>query len=360
MKKTFMAMLLVGGTMSVFAQNTQTNPATNQSTTNPTTAPTTTQPTTTQPTSTTTDPSTATGTMASDTVRPTTGAPAASGNWNGVSASTSWTPETAPAYSWNNYGNWQNMGSVYPTGNTNLNNSGAMNNTAANGAMNSTGSYSAYGGTAVANLPANVQMRFSQDFPAGAGNQFSWNQYGDWFHTHYLSNGRLWQYYYSQRGDGYALVLPVVHTYVPENIINNAIQKFGTNLYSIGMVKTNNGSSAYQVGLIQNGQLNMQYLDDNGATVADVWRTEDSTSMNAMQNNAAMDSGATMNAQPSTGTESMNSSTSTDMNNTDANKEKTKIKVKHADGSVDKYKTKDGQLKVKSKPATGTTNNEQQ
>ncbi|WP_121354668.1 hypothetical protein [Flavisolibacter nicotianae] len=358
MKKTFLAMLLVGGTMSVFAQNTQTNP-TNQSTTNPTTAPTTTQPTTTQPTSTPTDPSTTTSSMATDTVRP-TGAPSATGNWNGVSASTSWTPETAPAYSWNNYGNWQNMGSVYPTGNANLNNSSNMNNTAANGALNSTGSYSAYGGTAVANLPANVQMRFNQDFPTGANNQFSWNQYGDWFHTHYLSNGRLWQYYYSKRGDGYALVLPVVHTYVPENIINNAIQKYGTNLYSIGMVKTNSGNSAYQVGLIQNGQLNMQYLDDNGATVADVWRTEDSTGMNSMQNNAAMDSSGSMNAQPSTGNETMSSSTDSNMNNSDANKEKTKVKVKHADGSIDKIKTKNGQLKVKSKPSTDNTNNEQQ
>ena len=360
-----MAMLLVGGTMSVFAQNTQTTPTTNQSTNTSTTT-----PTTQQTTGTTGDPTSTTGgnvsnmsNMASDTVKP--GAPSTTGNWNGVSASTSWTPETPPAYSWNNYGNWQNMGSVYPTGNRNANN---MNNTASanNGTMSSTGSYSAYGGTAVSNLPANVQMRFNQDFPTGANNQYSWNQYGDWFHTHYVNNGRLWQYFYSTRGDGYALVLPVVHTYVPENIINSAIQKYGSSLYSIGMVKTNSGADAYQIGLIQGGQLNTQYLDESGVSVNDVWRV-DSTGMDSTQTNAAMGSGTTSGNWSSDASSSQQSSMSTDMNsqsgdmnNQSSNQGKTKMKIKHADGSETKIKTKDGQTKVKTSPATNDQTNQQQ
>lgn len=334
----------------MFAQNTQTGS------------------TTTNPQTTTGTPQQSTSTMNStDTVPGATANPTATatGSWNGVSASTSWTPETAPAYSWNNYGNWQNMGSAYPVANGNLNTNSTMNGVAANnGTMSSTGSYSAYGGTAVASLPANVQMRFSQDFPTGANNQYSWNQYGDWFHTHYVNNGRLWQYFYSQRGDGYALVLPVLHSYVPENIINNAIQKYGSSLYSISMVRTQGDSNTYQVGLIQGGQLNMQYLNESGATVNDVWRTEDSASMNATQNNAAMDSNSTsgsMNSdasQQSSMSTDMNSNAG-DMNNSSSDKGKSKLKIKHADGSETKIKTKDGQTKVKTSPATNNSNDQQ-
>lgn len=360
MKKTFMTMLLVGGTLSMFAQNTQTG----STTTNPQTTTGTPQQSTSTMNSTDTVPGATTNPT---TTNPTATNPTtATGSWNGVSASTSWTPETAPAYSWNNYGNWQNMGSAYPVANGNLNTNSNMNGVAANnGTMSSTGSYSAYGGTAVASLPANVQMRFSQDFPTGANNQYSWNQYGDWFHTHYVNNGRLWQYFYSQRGDGYALVLPVLHSYVPENIINNAIQKYGSSLYSISMVRTQGDSNTYQVGLIQGGQLNTQYLNESGATVNDVWRTEDSTSMDSTQSNAAMGSSSTSgnwssdaSSQQSTMSTDMNSNAG-DMNNQSAEKGKTKLKIKHADGSETKIKTKDGQTKVKTNPASNNSNDQQ-
>jgi len=427
MKKTFLAMLLVGGTMTMFAQNTQTgstttqgnnastnnssttnSSTTNSSTTNDSTMGNTNNSNTTTngavngtntttngtlnngsaTNGTTTNGTTTNGTMNNGTTTNGTvnGSATANGSWNGVSASTSWTPETAPTYGWNSYGNWQNSGSVYATGN---NNNSSMNNAAsANGSMNSSGSYSAYGGTAVANLPANVQTRFGQDFPAGANNQYSWNQYGDWFHTHYISGGRLWQYFYSQRGDGYALVLPVIQTYVPENIISSAIQKYGSSLYSIAMVKTNNGNNAYQIGLLQGGQMNMQYLDENGATVADVWRVDTTGSMQSTQSNAAMgqdtgrqdmnnpssmsgnsgnqnsgssSSNSSLNSgsQSGSGSTMDNSSSSGTTNDQSSGSDKTKMKIKHADGSVDKIKTKNGQTKVKTTSASNNTSNQQ-
>lgn len=363
MKKTFLAMLLLGSTLSMFAQNTPTEPTTNPTTTPPTTnekvSADTTRPTTVTPAPTTT---TTDATMPMNTTPATTTTTA---TWNGVSTSASWTPETAPAYGWNNYRIWNNMGSMYPATRNSISTTTSTSVAANNGNMSSTGSYSAYG-TPVSSLPANVQMRFNQDFPTGVNNSYSWNQYGDWFHTHYISNGRLWQYHYSQRGDGYALVLPVVETYVPENIINNALQKYGSNLYSIAMVKTNHGVSTYQLGLLQNGQLSMQYLDENGASVADVWRTEDSTSMNAMQSNAAMDSNGNMNNSSmsnssTTTTESMSTGSENNTNGSAADKGKSKLKIKNADGSIDKVKMKNGQLiKQKSKPAPSDLNNNQQ
>jgi len=371
MKKTFLAMLLVGGSMSMFAQTTGSGSTT--SGTGSTTTPTTNSST--NPTmGSTTNSSTTNGSMNSTTNN---------GAWNGVSTpSTSWAPETAPTWGWNSYGIWNNYGmnngsanntTTYGSG-TNagtVDNSASMNSSN-NGNMSSTGAYNAYG-TAVANLPANVQYRFNQDFPAGVNNQYSWNQYGDWFHTYYMNNGRLTQYFYDQRGNGYALALPVLQTYVPENIITSALQKYGSNLYSIAMVKTNNGSNAYQIGLLQHGQINTQYLDDNGATVADVWRTEDMNNgnMNATQSNAAMGTDGSMsnsnsssnwNNSSNSNTDMSNSSSTSgsDMSNQSTDSGKTKLKIKHADGSIDKIKTKNGQTKIKSKPAPDNMNNNQQ
>jgi hypothetical protein len=404
MKKTFLAMLLLGGTMSMFAQTTGTgstttqgnnSSTTNSSTTNPTMGTTnnsrsTTNGSTMSGTNTTTNGTWNNGNTTSGSVNGTTGNMNSTSNnsasWNGVSnPSTSWTPETAPSYGWNSYGIWNNYGmnngstmsGSNSTANSSMNNGSSMNNssnmsnsTTANGNMSSANSYSAYSGTAVSSLPANIQYHFNQDFPAGVNNQYSWNQYGDWFHTYYMNNGRLTQYFYDQRGNGYSLALPVLETYVPENIVSSALQKYGSQLYSIAMVKTNNGQNAYQIGLLQGGQMNMQYLDENGATVADVWRVENMNngSMNSTQSNAAMDnsgsmsnssSSSSMDNSSSTSSDSMSGQSGSDSNNQSSDNGKTKLKIKHADGSIDKIKTKNGHTKVKTIPATDNTNNQQ-
>lgn len=344
MKKTLLAMLLAGGSMSLFAQ---TNPTTNT----PTQEPTTSQPTTTQP-------SMQTNTM--------TNTNSTINTWNGVSVnSTSWAPERDPSWNWNNYGVWNssanwNANPNSPTGNAtaNMNNS----NMNADGTMSSTGNYSAYGGTAVPYLPANVQFRFNQDFPTTANTPFSWNQYGEWFHTYNMNNGRLTQYFYDSRGNGYALALPVLHTYVPENIVANALNKYGSSLYSISMVKTNGNDSTgtYQIGLLDRGQLYMQYLDENGVTVGDVWRVDevDSTGvMTTTETNAAM--GSDMNTNQNVTNQSTMGTTS-DMNQTqtatDPSNQVTEIKTKegkteieYADGSETKIKTEKDKIKIKTK-----------
>ena len=359
MKKTLLAMLLVGGSISVFAQTTPTTPTPTQE---PTTQPTTTQPTTTQPTTTqptTTDPSMQTNTMNNSSNINT---------WNGVSVnSTSWAPEKDPSWNWSNYGVWNgsanwNANPNSPTGNTANN-----QNMNADGTMSSTGNYSAYGGTAVPYLPANVQFRFNQDFPTTANTPFTWNQYGEWFHTYHKNNGRLTQYFYDARGNGYALALPVLHSYVPENIVANALDKYGTSLYSISMVKTNGNDSTgtYQIGLLDRGQLYMQYLDENGVTVGDVWRVDevDSTGvMTTTETNAAM--GSDMNTNQNVNNQSTMGTTS-DMNQTqtatDPSQKVKEIKTKegkteieYEDGSETKIKTEKDKIKIKTKDGKKT------
>lgn len=380
MKKTFLAFLMAGGTMTMFAQTTQ------PSSTSPSTTPQ--SPNTTQQSAGVTgDPSSQTGNNVSNmsnsatngTTNATNNRNTTTGAWNGVSNnttynSTSWAPESDPSWNWNNYGMWNgsanwnansNGTSVYGTnsmGNSSMNNgtmnNGTMNNGSMNNgsmtdgsmnnntSMNSTGSYNAYSGTAIAGLPANVQMRFNQDYPTGMNNQYTWHQYGDWFHTHYMNNGRLMQYYYDQRGSGYALALPVLQTYVPENIVASALNKFGSSLYSIAMVKTADGSDAYQVGLLQRGQMSMHHLNENGASVANVWRVDSVDNMGVMsatQSNAAMGTNQNMNMP--------NQSNVTDgMNNGDKTKVKDgKIEIEHADGTQTKIKWDDDKIKIKDK-----------
>lgn len=360
MKKTLLAMLLAGGSMSLFAQ---TNPTTNTPTQEPTTSqPTTTQPTTTQPS---TDPSMQTNTMQNNTM---TNTNSNINTWNGVSVnSTSWAPEKDPSWNWNNYGVWNSSANWNANPNSPTGNTAANSNMNADGTMSSTGNYSAYGGTAVPYLPANVQFRFNQDFPTTANTPFSWNQYGEWFHTYHMNNGRLTQYFYDSRGNGYALALPVLHSYVPENIVANALNKYGSSLYSISTVKTNGNDSTgtYQIGLLDRGQLYMQYLDENGVTVGDVWRVEevDSTGvMTSTETNAAM--GSDMNTNQNVTNQSTMSTTS-DMNQTqtatDPSNQVTEIKTKegkteieYADGSETKIKTEKDKIKIKTKDGKKT------
>lgn len=365
MKKTLLAMLFVGGSMSLFAQTTPT--PTQEPTTQPTTEPTTTQPTTTTPTTpttSTTDPTMRTNTMSNTSTINT---------WNGVSVnSTSWTPEKEPSWNWNNHGVWNssanwNANPNSPTASNNA--STSTSNMNADGTMRSTGDYSAYGGTAVPYLPANVQFRFNQDFPTTANTPFSWNQYGEWFHTYNMNNGRLTQYFYDSRGNGYALALPVLQSYVPENIVANALSKYGSSLYSISTVKTNGNDSTgtYQIGLLDRGQLYMQYLDENGVTVGDVWRVEevDSTGVMTSETNAAMGSDMnSTNQSTMSNTSDMNQSTGTNQTqsqSTDPSSQVTEIKTKegkteieYADGSQTKIKTEKDKIKIKTKDGKKT------
>ncbi|RYF86820.1 MAG: hypothetical protein EON98_02490 [Chitinophagaceae bacterium] len=340
MKRAFLAVIMAGSSMAMFAQTT---PTTNP-TTSPTTSPTTNQSTTTNSTTnSTTDPmNTVTNSQMNS-----------NGTYNAmINPSTSWEPGTSPSWGWNGYGIWNNSGNLNSNsnlngsynGSTTLNNNTMNNGTNVNGDLSSTGSYNAYG-TTVAGLPMNVQMRFNQDFPSGMNNTYSWSQYGDWFHTQYRNAGRSMHYFYNTRGDGYALALPVIQTYVPEDIIDKALNKYGASLYSIGMVSGVDTGNVYQLGIIQNGQMHSEYLNDNGVTVANVWRTEENMgtagSLNSTDANAAMGSQDNMNSSSSMSSSDMNSSMSTDT------KTKSKTKIKNADGTETKIKVKDGKTKIK-------------
>lgn len=57
-------------------------------------------------------------------------------------------------------------------------------------------------------------------------------------------------------------IIPVLKTYVPADIVAKAIKKYGRILYCITQIKTTNGEPGYLVGLIRNGRLTTELMEE--------------------------------------------------------------------------------------------------
>jgi hypothetical protein len=112
------------------------------------------------------------------------------------------------------------------------------------------------------------------------------------------------------------------------------------------MVTAADSGNTYQLGLIDRGQLRMVYLNDNGATVNNVWRVE-MDSMSTTDANAAMGTQSDLNSTGTTSDMSTSTSTSSDMN-TSGDQSQSKMKVKE-NGVKTKIKSEDGKVKIKQK-----------
>ncbi len=84
---------------------------------------------------------------------------------------------------------------------------------------------------------------------------------GWWHSTYKMDNNRIIYVYYSTqpyyllqgRDVNYKVALPVINTYVPETVIEAAINHYGASLYSITTIKAANNEVVYQVCLLENG-----------------------------------------------------------------------------------------------------------
>jgi hypothetical protein len=132
------------------------------------------------------------------------------------------------------------------------------------------------------NVPASIQTSFTTSYPSVTGD--SWQQSGDWYVTRYVDNGAIKQVSY--REDGKTLTTSpalVRNAFVPDNIMNQAIQQYGANVYSIGSVKGANGQDMYTVTLIRNGVAHTQYMNQDGTAAEDYFRQPDNAGMNNQQ-----------------------------------------------------------------------------
>jgi hypothetical protein len=381
MKKSILALAALLGTGAMgWAQTTTTGTGTN-TTTNSTTTGTnsTTNPGSNTSTNTNTNTSTGSDLNGTSTNNGTNSLNTTSGNMGNGQTSTPVNPNAS-----NTTGTLQSS-----TAGTDYNSMQNMPNRDTNITMLSTGNYAAYGNAT--SVPSNLQTSLQQTYPSAFNP--TWQQAGDWYRASFNNMNRNMMVYYAPNGNNYTVALPVVQSFVPEEIITKALGMYGSNIYSINRVRSASGTDAYQVTVIEGGVSRTEFIGEDGSTVAaiDVFRNDANgiNTMNSSSNNAAnadMNSSSNMNNNTNNGSlnnsnlnsgnvnnSNVNSSTTTDMNttttdiNTDTNMSsgsqvtdpnlKLKHKVKTDDGKIMKTKTKNGKTKVKGDAANANATN---
>lgn len=142
--------------------------------------------------------------------------------------------------------------------------------TGINTSMNSSNAYNAYG-PVVTNVPATINMNFEKTYPSATNTV--WQQHGDWYLATYAANGRYTHVYYDQRGNTYTLALPVIQTYVPDEIINKVSSMYNGKVYDITALKGANNQNIYQVRTLENGEMKSQWMGDDGNAIMDPYRS---------------------------------------------------------------------------------------
>lgn len=152
-------------------------------------------------------------------------------------------------------------------------------NTTTSATLNTTTNSAAYS----VSVPASVQTSFSTAYPAAGS--VTWQQSGDWYRARYRENGRLMEASYREDGKSFTRVAsPVLRTYVPEEVVNKALDMYGMNVYAIAMTKNAEGQNMYNVTIIDNGQSRTEWMNEDGSGVMSPYRTETDEASTNMSN----------------------------------------------------------------------------
>jgi hypothetical protein len=96
-----------------------------------------------------------------------------------------------------------------------------------------------------------------------------------WWRAAYHQNNRLTYVFYNDAGMTHTVALPVLHNFVPEDVIATALEQYGPAVYGVSTMKDANGQVIYQVHLIENGVSRMAWIDARGTEVTKVFRDRD-------------------------------------------------------------------------------------
>lgn len=105
----------------------------------------------------------------------------------------------------------------------------------------------------------------------------------DWWYATYKENNRIVRVYYNtqpwymMRGESFKASLPVLNTFVPDQVILNAINTYGNNLYSITQRLSAGNEESYHVTVIKNGVSEIILMNRQGVVVVytDLNKNED-------------------------------------------------------------------------------------
>lgn len=91
-----------------------------------------------------------------------------------------------------------------------------------------------------------------------------------WYATYKTDNNRIVRVYYNtqpwymMRGGSFMASLPVLNTYVPEQVIISAINTYGNSLYSITQRLSAGNEELYHVTVIKNGVSDIILMNEQG------------------------------------------------------------------------------------------------
>ena len=121
-------------------------------------------------------------------------------------------------------------------------------------------------------VPAPIKTNFQVSYPSVT--PIAWEPVNDWWYATYKDeNNRIVRVYYNTqpyyliRNESTKVSLPVLNTFVPEEVITNAVNTYGSDLYSVTALKTaGSNDMMYQVTLIKKGTTETAIM--NGTAVA--------------------------------------------------------------------------------------------
>jgi len=114
---------------------------------------------------------------------------------------------------------------------------------------------------------------------------YVWDPTTIWWHGAYNNNNRITHVYYNSTGENYKyngmnynynVALPVLQTFVAEDVIATAIKLYGNNLYGITKMKGSDDMEVYHVSFLENGNLKSAWMDVDGTAVleTDVYKVK--------------------------------------------------------------------------------------
>jgi hypothetical protein len=134
--------------------------------------------------------------------------------------------------------------------------------------------------TYTAQVPTTIQTHFQTENPTITN--VVWLPMGTdwWYATYKTDNNRIMKVYYNtepwhlMRNNGFKASLPVFNTFVPDLVVTNAINSFGTNLYSITRRNPNGNEEMYHVTVIKNGVSEIVVMNSQGVVYTDTNKAE--------------------------------------------------------------------------------------